>query len=172
MDSNSHYEGNHGCEPTPNGFEIKPAALNIIWGKDPRYWKLPEDQKNPAAELVQVSWLEVTGWCDKVKPGTRYEVKFEVKLTPDAFGFNELPVYFMVKSGTKSLWKKMNLTKDAKAKTGGSCSVPDNLTITTDHSVHDEDKKLCFGLYEVWSGKWKGGLIIEKVHIQEKNEKD
>ncbi|MCD7470662.1 hypothetical protein HAX54_010676 [Datura stramonium] len=169
MDSNSHYEGNHFSEEVENGFEIYPAALNIIWGMDPRYWKLPEGPKK-AAELVQVSWLEVTGWCDKVKAGTRYEVKFELKLTRDAFGFNELPIYFMVKSGTKSIWKKIYLTKDANVEENGSYLVPNNLTITTD-SANEEDK-LCFGLYEVWSGKWKGGLIIQKVIIQKKMEKD
>ncbi|XP_060175698.1 protein PHLOEM PROTEIN 2-LIKE A9-like isoform X1 [Lycium barbarum] len=165
MDTNVHFEGNHRPKKVQNGFEIYPSALNIIWGKDARYWKLPEGTFDPAT-LVQVSWLEVTGWCDKVEKGTKYDVKFELKLTPDAFGFNELPLYFMVKSGKKSIWKKLYLTKDANVEPNNvSYLVPKNLTITTDDSTF-EDNKLCFGLYEVWSGKWKGGLIIQKVHIQ------
>ncbi|KAK4360389.1 hypothetical protein RND71_019341 [Anisodus tanguticus] len=162
MDTNSHFEGNHESVGVENGFEIYPAALNIIWGKDARYWKLPEG-KSPAT-LVQVSWLEVTGWCDKVEPGTTYDIKFEVKLTPDAFGFNELPIYFMAKYGKKNIWKKIYLTKDANADSDGLYLIPKNLTITTDKEIYD-DNKLCFGLYEVWSGKWKGGLIIQKVLI-------
>lgn len=31
----------------------------------------------------------------------------------------------------------------------------------------DEDRKLYFGLYEVWSGKWKGGLEIYKAELNE-----
>lgn len=129
------------------------------------------NRKNDPAELVQVSWLEVTGWCDKVTRGTTYEVKFELKLTPDAFGFNELPLYFMVKSGSKNLWKKMHLTKDANVESNGTYIVPKNLVIKITESVY-EDSKLCFGIYEVWSGKWKGGLIIQKVIIKKKTEKE
>ncbi|KAK4709921.1 hypothetical protein AABB24_023567 [Solanum stoloniferum] len=167
--SNSHYEGNHISEELEKGtvFKIYPAAFNIVWGKDERYWKLPQEKEDPAT-LVQVSWLEVTGWCDKVEKGTKYEVKFKVKLTPDSFGFNELPLYFMVKSGSKNLWKKIYLTKDANVESNGSYLVPNNLTITTTDSPY-EDSKLCFGLYEVWSGKWKGGLIIQEVIIQKKD---
>lgn len=162
--ANSHYEGTHISEVVAKGFEIYPAALNIVWGRDERYWKLPEGKHDPA-ELVQVSWLEVTGWCDKVTRGTTYEVKFELKLTPDACGFNELPLYFMVKSGSKNLWKKIHLTKDAIVGPDETYSVPNNLVIKITDSVN-EDSKLCFGIYEVWSGKWKGGLIIKKVIIQ------
>ncbi|KAF3635046.1 protein PHLOEM PROTEIN 2-LIKE A9 [Capsicum chacoense] len=165
MDSNSHYEGTHKVYPADHGFTIYPAALNIIWGKDGRYWKLPKEELDQA-ELVQVSWLEVTGWCDKVKLNTTYEVEFELKLTPDAFGFNELPLYFMVKWGSKNKWKKIYLTKEAIDESTGTYCVPNNLTIDT--AVSESESKLCFGLYEVWSGKWKGGLIIKKVHIREK----
>ncbi|XP_016490021.2 protein PHLOEM PROTEIN 2-LIKE A9-like [Nicotiana tabacum] len=162
MDSNSHYEGNHDSNEIKNGFEIYPSALNIIWGKDARYWKLPQG-KEPA-ELVQVSWLEVTGYCDKVEPNVTYDVKFQLKLTPDAFGWNDLPIYFMAKSGSGSLWKKLNLTKDGPTNSDGIYVVPNNLTVTVGQAGNDENK-LYFGLYEVWSGKWKGGLVIQKVII-------
>ncbi|KAM3343031.1 protein PHLOEM PROTEIN 2-LIKE A9 [Capsicum galapagoense] len=167
MDSNSHYEGIHKVYPADHGFTIYPAALNIIWGKDGRYWKFPKEELDQA-ELVQVSWLEVTGWCDCdiLKLNTTYEVEFELKLTPDAFGFNELPLYFMVKWGSKNKWKKIYLTKEAIDESTGTYCVPNNLTIDT--AVSESKSKLCFGLYEVWSGKWKGGLIIKKVHIREK----
>ncbi|XP_015063886.1 protein PHLOEM PROTEIN 2-LIKE A9-like [Solanum pennellii] len=166
----SHYVGNHISEELEKGtkFIIYPSAFNIVWGKDGRYWKLPKEEKDPAT-LVQVSWLEVTGLCDKVEKDTKYEVKFKVKLTPDSFGFNELPLYFMVKYGSKQSWKKIYLTKDANVESNGSYVGPNNLTITTTDS-RSEDSNLCFGLYEVWSGKWKGGLIIEEVIIQKMNQ--
>ena len=162
MDSNSHYEGNHISYKIENGFEIYPSGLNIIWGQDARYWKLPQG-KEPA-ELVQVSWLEVTGYCDQVEPNVTYDVKFQLKLTPDAFGWNDLPIYFMVKSGSGSLWKKLNLTKDAPTNSDGIYVVPNNLTVTVGKGGN-VGNNLYFGLYEVWSGKWKGGLVIQKVII-------
>ena len=70
----------------------------------------------------------------------------------------------MVKSGSGSLWKKLNLTKDAPTNSDGTYVVPNNLTVTVGKGGNDENK-LYFGLYEVWSGKWKGGLVIQKVII-------
>ena len=52
------------------------------------------------AELIQVSWLEVTGTFDGLK-GKKYEIGFEVSLTPDAFGWNGCHVYVMAKVGKR-----------------------------------------------------------------------
>lgn len=62
------------------------------------------------------------------------------------------------------MWKKIYLPKDANVDSNGGYIVPKNLVITTKDET--EDSKLYFGIYEVWSGKWKGGLIIKKVIIK------
>ncbi|KAK1556909.1 hypothetical protein Q3G72_014410 [Acer saccharum] len=108
---------------------IKPRGFNIVWGKDTRYWQLPEKnrQTETAAELKQVCWLEITGSVD-VKAGNRYTIEFLVSMKPDAFGWSGCPVFMMAK----------------------------------------DSNKLFFGLYEVWSGKWKGGLLIHNATIKVK----
>ncbi|KAK4420990.1 hypothetical protein Salat_2049500 [Sesamum alatum] len=92
--------------------KIPPKDLNIVWGGDTRYWKLPDDEDS-SAELNQVCWLEVTGSVDGTHPNKQYEVGFHVSFTPDAFGWGcgggGSPLYMMVKRGKdgKSVWRKL-----------------------------------------------------------------
>ncbi|KAK8971329.1 Protein PHLOEM PROTEIN 2-LIKE A9 [Platanthera guangdongensis] len=143
---------------------IKPRALNIIWGGDPRYWRI--SQGAGSAELLQVSWLEVTGQVDLskfLKKGKEYKLKFVVELRPDNFGWGDFPVYLMVRVGLdRRIWKKDFL----KSKCSGEIfEVPaeQHLTFRVPDRVRDE--KLSFGLYEIWKGRWKGGLVIHEVII-------
>lgn len=137
-----------------NKCEIKPKGLNIIWGNDPRYWKITDQY----AELTQVSWLEVSGKVT-VKKG-RYTVKFDVEVKPEGFGWGtNTDVLVMAKVGKKGLYiyKVVHLV----------CGT-DKVTIPTDQleiDVPENDLELHFGLYEVWSGKWKGGLKIYKAEV-------
>ncbi|KAG2688088.1 hypothetical protein I3760_09G077600 [Carya illinoinensis] len=88
-----------------------PRGLNIVWGSDPRYWRLPTDQdKTGPVELVQVSWLEVTG-SREMKASTTYEIGFNISLTQEAFGWNGSKVYVMAKLGRrgKYSWKRASL---------------------------------------------------------------
>ena len=117
------------------------------------------------AELIQVSWLEVTGTFDGVK-GKKYEIGFEVSLTPDAFGWNGCHVYVMAKVGKrgKYSWKRSSL-ENPKA---GIFQIPlETLDIKVDDNANSTDNKIYFGMYEVWSGKWKGGLKIHHAIIKE-----
>jgi hypothetical protein len=92
-----------------------------------------------------------------------YEIKFKVSLTADAFGWNGVPVYVMAKFGKKGkyTWKRATLANKSEP-----YEIPDTdaLTITSTSS----EKTLYFGLYEVWSGKWKGGLKIHEAKIIKK----
>lgn len=122
------------------------------------------------AELVQVSWLEVNGSIDmkRLKAGTRYKLEFKVTLKPDAFGWNNSPVYIMAKPGKNSnyIWKNTDLSKikdEQKSSTFTIPSVP-SLEFAMPSS---SDDKLYFGLFEIWAKKWKGGLVIEEVIISE-----
>lgn len=114
-------------------------------------------------ELLQVSWLEVTGSVEGLRPKKGYNLTFEVKLTADAFGWKDIQVFLMAKVGKKGKykWKKVKLEQGQKIESPDgkqllSIDVPND---TTDMNT------LHFGLYEVWSGKWKGGLEIYNAKV-------
>ncbi|KAK3188954.1 hypothetical protein Dsin_028515 [Dipteronia sinensis] len=155
--------------PKESGSEItiRPRGFHIVWGKDTRYWQLPEKGKEEAAELKQVCWLEITGSVD-VEAGKTYSIEFEVSMKPDAFGWSGCPVFMMAKVGKKGkyTWKKIT-TLDEKRTTTTSSSpflIPDTSSRLIINPL--DNNKLFFGLYEVWSGKWKGGLLIHKAIIK------
>ncbi|CAI9090499.1 OLC1v1025280C2 [Oldenlandia corymbosa var. corymbosa] len=170
MAGNPHYEGDpKAVEKINNGYNVKPRALNIVWGNDPRYWEVPSSSdSNKPAELLQVCWLEVTGSVD-INPKKRCEVAFEVSLTPDAFGWGGAPVYIMAKRGKKGkfAWKKEPLITSNNNNSNEGSEVFYIKTTSKPDPENLEDTKLYFGLYEVWSGKWKGGLKINKVIVKE-----
>jgi hypothetical protein len=95
------------------------------------------------AELIQVCWLEVTGSL-QLEANKTYEVGFKVSLTPDAFGWNGCPVYVMAKFVEEPYQKIPEQVLSIKSET---------------------ENTLYFGLYEVWSGKWKGGLKIHEAFV-------
>lgn len=137
--------------------EIQPKGLNIIWGNDRRYWKLTTGY----AELIQVSWLEVSGKVP-VDKGKTYKVQFVVEVKAEGFGWGDTNVLVMAKVGKKGTYKY----KEVRLKCGRKYTIPevkDQLEI--DVPENTEDKELHFGLYEVWSGKWKGGLKIYKAEV-------
>ncbi|KAK6154805.1 hypothetical protein DH2020_009053 [Rehmannia glutinosa] len=124
--------------------------------------------RKSAAELNQVYWLEVTGCVDKTRGDKIYEVGFHVSLTPDAFGWGDVPLYLMVKRGKdgKFVWKKFFM--DHHTDDQGRCYITGNSTQAQNMGAQDSDvSKLYFGLYEAWSGKWKGGLKIHHAVIRE-----
>nr|XP_048325683.1 protein PHLOEM PROTEIN 2-LIKE A9-like [Ziziphus jujuba var. spinosa] len=147
---------------------FKPRALNIVWGEDARYWRLPvPTSTTDPAELIQVSWLEVTGKTKKGEPPAagKYEVGFKISLKPDAFGWSNCHVFLMAKVGKrgKYSWRKVSLlNKDEQQANGDS----GQKIIPLEIKPNDEDRQIYFGLYEVWSGKWKGGLLIYEAYIK------
>lgn len=116
------------------------------------------------ATLIQVSWLDVSGMVS-VERGGVYRVSFEVEMKPDAFGWNGSPVLVMAKLGKKGAYdyREVTLTSNSKI-------IPDpnpqqkQLDVTVPSNLSEKD--IYFGLYEVWSGKWKGGLVIKKAKLE------
>lgn len=119
--------------------------------------------------LHQVSWLEVSGAFDKsaldmvnakLDYSKTYSLKFKVKMKADAFGWNGCPVYLMVKDDDtrKFKWKKVDLSRPTA---GIDVYIPDDK-----HSFKPPSDKLTFGLFEIWRGRWKGGLEISEVIIE------
>ncbi|KAL6351100.1 hypothetical protein AAG906_031686 [Vitis piasezkii] len=144
---------------------FNPRQLNIIWGGDPRYWKLPED--NGPAELLRVWWFEVSGSVriGSVPPGTKYRITFQISMKSNAFGWNVSPVYVIAKFGKegKYSWQKISLQADYSQPT----SIPstEGLEIETE----DANDTLYFGLYDVWSGQEKRGLLLYNATVEQIN---
>ncbi|KAF3450038.1 hypothetical protein FNV43_RR06117 [Rhamnella rubrinervis] len=107
-------------------------------------------EKDGPADLIQVSWLEVTGTTDPLDVG-KYEVGFRVTIKVDAFGWKNCQVFLMAKVGKKGRynWKKVSLEGL------NNKEIPED-KFQIDVKPENDDKQLYFGLYEVWSGKWKG----------------
>jgi Phloem protein 2 len=122
------------------------------------------------ALLKEVSWLEVNGSLDMkyLDPGVKYKLEFVVYLKPDAFGWKDTPAYIMVKPGRQSkyIWKNADLTRMGDSNVIPSTS-PLEFTVPLDHAADD---KLNFGLFEIWKGSWKGGLVIQNVIISKVSE--
>ncbi|KAL0908784.1 hypothetical protein M5K25_023293 [Dendrobium thyrsiflorum] len=158
----SHYKGDKSNNVV---IHDKPRALDITWGGDERYWKFPSSDNSSPVELLQVSWLQVNG---KAKlsyfvPEKEYAVKFKVELKPDNFGWAD-PVYLMVATdGRQRTWKKADLsTKIA----GKEFDVPIDKLLTFKVPKDTNGKMVEFGMYEIWKGRWKGGLVINEVLIE------
>lgn len=124
---------------------------------------------NEPVELLQVSWLEVTATV-KLNPGKVYEISFQVELAPDAFGWRDIQAFLMAKVGKKGKykWTRVKLAQDSNA--GKNFKIPDTngqpFRIES-AGTPDSDNTLHFGLYEVWSGKWKGGLKIYEANVED-----
>lgn len=133
------------------------------------------------AELKMVSWLEVTGSFDKVEPGKTYRIGFKISLTGDATGWDKAPVFMSAKVGKKgkTIWKRIKSINTNFEKLKGGTE-PVNIPDETDGRFEifvsptapiTQETKLQFGLYEVWTGKWKSGLLIYDAFVQEVTQK-
>ncbi|XVE70511.1 hypothetical protein DITRI_Ditri10aG0078100 [Diplodiscus trichospermus] len=159
-------------------FELKPRGLNIVWGKEPRYWRIPPrtssstgSDGDEAAELVEVQWLEIAGSVKPLIPPTSYQITFVLSFKADASGWSgSSPVHLMAKVGRNGRykWKRLlELEKFPKEPTEfPSSNDPFVINVPKDQI----DTTLYFGLYEVWSGNWKQGLrvhkaVIKKMHL-------
>ncbi|XP_059625198.1 protein PHLOEM PROTEIN 2-LIKE A9 [Cornus florida] len=169
--NNPHYEADPTAKEVikrdPYDCKIFPRGLNIVWGNDDRYWRMTTNKNESVAELLQVCWLEVSCSIPLVLK-KRYQIGFTVSLTSDAFGWSGCHVFIMAKLGKKGkyIWKKLLLTTQTDK---AEFQIPEeNLFMEVPSQVASEDDRtLYFGLYEVWSGKWKGGLRIHHAFIKE-----
>ncbi|XVE88462.1 hypothetical protein DITRI_Ditri19aG0071500 [Diplodiscus trichospermus] len=157
-----------------NHWELKPRGLNIVWGNDQRYWRIPSrtssstgNDGNEAAELLQVCWLEITG---SIKPPdvvpTSYQISFWLSFKSDASGWSGAPVFLMAKVGRKGRYKWKRLTELDKLPKEATEFPSSNDPFVVDVPPNHIDTTLFFGLYEVWSGKWKKGLRVHKAIVK------
>ncbi|CAJ1975537.1 unnamed protein product [Sphenostylis stenocarpa] len=137
-----------------NKIVMQPRGLNIVWGNDARYWKIPTEGP---AELIQVSWLEVSGVL-RIEDNKKYKISFEVRVKEDGFGWNGTDVLVMAKIGKTGKYE----FRVHRLSPGQLTTIPTQPLVIQGVSGMD----LHFGLYEVWSGKWKGGLEIYKAKVE------
>ncbi|XP_027334265.1 protein PHLOEM PROTEIN 2-LIKE A9-like [Abrus precatorius] len=148
---------NYIVQVDDRGYIIQPRGLNIVWGNDSRYWRIPDQG---AAELIQVSWLEVSGKVAISKEGN-YSIKFSVNVKADGFGWDGTEVLVMAKVGKTGRYTY----QVAKLTPGRRLTIPIQQLKIPVSASDAAPKDLYFGLYEVWSGKWKGGLEIESAEV-------
>ncbi|KAB5532295.1 hypothetical protein DKX38_018965 [Salix brachista] len=118
------------------------------------------------AELRQVCWIEVKGSSpEPLSKGARYALSFKISLTENNFGWGEAPAFMMAKVGKKgrAKWARINLG-DVEANT--EMEVPFG-KLRFEVPSNAEDTILNFGLYELWNGGWKGGLLIHEAVVEE-----
>ncbi|MED6136665.1 hypothetical protein PIB30_057974 [Stylosanthes scabra] len=154
--------------------------LNIIWGYEKRFWEHPYnidiyDGLLPEAKmLVQVNWLEVTGKLNirrRFKRGDddsvkRYEIFYVVSFNEDAYGWHSAPIKFAVKAGEKALTgisvKYLEEYRKSSVHGGGEWhEIPGG-----QFSVSEDAEYVEFGMYEVESAWWKGGMHLAGVIIK------
>ncbi|XP_020691998.1 protein PHLOEM PROTEIN 2-LIKE A2-like isoform X1 [Dendrobium catenatum] len=172
-----HWTGEHNYEyfKNENGvYHISAKALRIVWGNDPRFWewiKLSKDEScfEIGAELIQVNWMEVTGSLNLEKfqldPLKTYEIFYVIKFNADAFGWRSSPITFEVSTpeGKKSRNERYleYYTKENKNWNeiyGGEFSLASSNLMG----------KIEFGMKEVKTEWWKGGIVLEGVKIRPK----
>ncbi|PPS18018.1 hypothetical protein GOBAR_AA02559 [Gossypium barbadense] len=145
-------------------FIFKPREFDIVWGNDNRCWRIAKpigpstSRKNEEefAELLQVSWLEVTGITPKLDSPSTYHITFRLSLDKGASSW----------TGCKYKWKKLEVEK----LTGDPTDFPSKADPLEVETVADQpDRRLYFGLYEVWSGKWKKGLKVYNATVKQIN---
>ena len=110
---------------------------------------------------LMAKWLEVTGCIDDINIAkkTSYNIEFTMSLMTDAFGWSDKPIYLMAKWGDNTQWRKVNLA----TKTNDKKMISETITIKKGKGSNTD--KICFGLYEVWNKKWKGGLKIHPINL-------
>ncbi|URD86859.1 Phloem protein [Musa troglodytarum] len=168
MSTSPHYKGvknESTIKKDGDNLKINPTALDVTWGNDSRYWSI--DKNAGPISLLQVSWLEVTGTFDlgsvTLDTSELYSLKFRVRMKADAFGWSGCPVYLMVKDAVNSKfkWKKVDLSR---LPAGREVVIPE--FFEEKHLFKPSPDKLIFGLFEIWRGRWKGGLEILEVIIE------
>ncbi|CAL9130259.1 unnamed protein product [Musa textilis] len=169
-------------------YHIMARGMDIIWSNDERFWKWqtlpPEDELRQQlsidaenrsceiAELNQVSWLEATKTLDldeekykRVFDGCKTcEILYNIKFKVDAFGWHGVPVTFQVNSPKPG----DDYTRDERLESyrkrssgwhqidGGRFTVPEG----------EKKGKVKFGMYEIKSQRWKGGILLAGVTLK------
>ncbi|CAK7336979.1 unnamed protein product [Dovyalis caffra] len=144
---------------------FKPKGLSIGLEEESQSWIISEGDSS--AELLEACWLDVTGSMTATK-GNKYEISFKLSMNEEnAFGWKD-PVYVMAKIGEEGQYEcvKVDLSllgKDEKVFPLEKFEIK----FKSDDKTASTETKLYFGLYEVWTNEWKGGLRIHEAIVQE-----
>ncbi|CAK7336969.1 unnamed protein product [Dovyalis caffra] len=118
-------------------------------------------------QLLEACWLDVTGSKTAIK-GKTYEIIFKLSMNEEkSFGWYD-PVSVMAKIGEEGEYKcvKVDLSQLGKDEKVFPLEKFEIEFKSDDNTVNNETE-LYFGLYEVWTNEWKGGLRIHEVIVQE-----
>ncbi|KAF9587450.1 hypothetical protein IFM89_002631, partial [Coptis chinensis] len=119
------------------------------------------------ADLLQVKWIQITRKLDlanmNLSPSTTYEIFYIVKFKVDAFGWHSAPIIFMVLENgnqmktSEILEPYINCPDSWHEIPGGQFTVP-----------ADKNGLVEFGMLEVATDWWKGGMVLEGVKLKPK----
>ncbi|XP_065854387.1 protein PHLOEM PROTEIN 2-LIKE A2-like [Euphorbia lathyris] len=168
-----HWKSDGSSEYGEGGsYKIGVKGLNIIWGNDPRFWqfiKLSEEDIRltgckEGAVLLQVNWIEVTGKIPIRLENScprKLEILYMVKFREDAFGWHSIAIKFKLKFNGEEKIKSHNLElfRDNNEKSRWHEINGGDFTI-------QKDGVLEFGMFEVETDWWKGGIILAGVKIK------
>nr|XP_034909689.1 uncharacterized protein LOC118045217 isoform X3 [Populus alba] len=148
-------------------FKPKDLLSNISEEERRQAWTISESSRDVTAEMLEVCWLDVTGSMTATK-GKAYEISFILSMNEEnSFGWED-PVYVMARIGEEGEYTRVqiDLSKLGREKEefpAEKCRVE----FRSDENAENNKKKLYFGLYEVWTNNWKGGLRIHEAIVRE-----
>ncbi|RQP00951.1 hypothetical protein POPTR_015G120000v4 [Populus trichocarpa] len=148
---------------------FKPKNLGIFSEEESQAWTISE---RDIAEMLEVCWLDVTGSMTATK-GKAYEISFILSMNEEnSFGWED-PVYVMARIGEEGEYTrvKIDLSKlglKEEEFPAEKCRVE----FRSGENAKSIEKKLYFGLYEVWTNNWKGGLRIHEAIVRELTAED
>ncbi|XP_011011256.1 PREDICTED: uncharacterized protein LOC105115883 isoform X1 [Populus euphratica] len=154
---------------------FKPKHLSIFSEEERQAWtisKISESSRDVTADMLEVCWLDVTGSMTATK-GKAYEISFILSMNEkNSFGWED-PVYVMARIGEEGEYSRVqiDLSKLGHEKEefpAEKCRVE----FRSDENTENNKKKLYFGLYEVWTNNWKGGLRIHEAIVRELTAED
>ncbi|XP_011000217.1 PREDICTED: protein PHLOEM PROTEIN 2-LIKE A9-like isoform X3 [Populus euphratica] len=153
-----------GDEGTGSSFPSISSNMKNLFGR--------RSKGDGPAELQEVCWLDVTGSMTATK-GKAYEISFILSMNEkNSFGWED-PVYVMARIGEKGEYTrvKIDLSKlglKEEEFPEEKCRVD----FRSDENSENNKKTLYFGLYEVWTNHWKGGLRIHEAIVREVTAED
>ena len=117
-------------------------------------------------------WLDVTGSMPATE-GKAYEISFILSMNKEnSFGWED-PVYVMARIGEEGEYKRVEIDLSKLGlKEEEFPAEKCRVEFRSGENAKSIEKKLYFGLYEVWTNNWKGGLRIHEAIVRELTAED
>lgn len=164
MDESKHHLPDSSAVQKKDGiYLLGPRAFDIPWGRD--WWKIPPPGSSieiPAEQHRTLKWMEFSAEL-QVDPGKKYSISFRIGFTSDASGYEDTPMFLMVKIGKngRHTWKRL---KQLENQLRGPVDT-DPFEIVVPASA--PDPTICFGVYEAWAWNEKRGLLLYSATVKE-----